>query len=138
MTNSPRRITDAAKKMSDIVNGQVVAQPFEVIIRSFMAFKMADGSSDGVLYGSRQTAIDHQLSPNECLYISMRSAPGGMMPLEAQTLLDYYRMQYDAGGRVATQSRGEMIIPLGREEVALHCAKFLQESGYTIDRYRKD
>lgn len=143
MTHHPRRAKsvetpgDAARRIADIVNAQAVAQPFDVLVRSWMAFKLSDGTSDGVLYDSRPDAIRHQSNESECLYLCLREAPGGMLPMQAQALINFHRMAYDAGGRVTHPSDRQMIMPLAREDVMSQYRRLLRSSGHSFDRYRE-
>ena len=93
-------ITDAAKRMSDRINLMLIAQPWEILKTSWMAFKLEDGDSDGVLYDTRQDAIDHQLHENLCAYFFLRTALGGVPLRDCQLFLDMHRYVYDNGGRM--------------------------------------
>lgn len=88
-------------RMVDIVNARVVFTPFDQLARSWMAFKLEDGSSDNVLYDTRQDAVDHQLHETMCVYLCMRQAMGGMSAKDAQLFLNLHRQIYDAGGRMS-------------------------------------
>lgn len=136
-------ITDAAKRMSDIVNGIIVAQPFEVITRSWMAFQLADGESDGELYDSLPDARKHQVDETRCCYLTLRSSPGGMSPKEAQVFLDWHRAAYDAGFRLQDpdtpkEMQTPLVMPLPREELSRQLAKLITRSGQKIDRYHQN
>lgn len=102
-------ITDAAKRMSDRLNLMLIAQPWEILKTSWMAFKLADGDSDGVLYDTREDAIKHQLHENLCAYFFMRTALGGVTARDCQLFLDVHRQVYDAGGRL-TEPRTPQVI----------------------------
>jgi hypothetical protein len=87
--------SDAAKRIADVMTLHSV---YGGKTGSWLAFTLADGTTDGVLYDSRSACISHQLHESYCLYIQL--VPGGMQPKEAQALLDAYRAIYDAGMRV--------------------------------------
>lgn len=128
---------DAAKRISATVNAQAVAQPFEVLVRSWMAFKLSDGTSDGVLYDSRADAIAHQSDERTCLYLCLREAPGGMLPMQARALIRFHRMVYDAGGRVTHPSDRQLIMPLANEDLMSQYRRLLRTSGHPLNRYRE-
>lgn len=92
-------ITDAAKRMHERINLMLIAQPWEVLKTSWMAFKLEDGDSDGVLYDTREDAIKHQLHENLCAYFFLRTALGGVPLRDCQLFLNIHRQVYDAGGR---------------------------------------
>jgi hypothetical protein len=82
-------ITDAAKRMADRLN-------------------LMD--SDGVLYDTRQDAIDHQLHENLCAYFFMRTALGGVNLRDCQLFLNIHRQVYDAGGRFSEPRTPQFIM----------------------------
>jgi hypothetical protein len=91
-------ITDAARRMSDRINLWIVAQPWDVLKNSWVAIRLANGGTDGVLYDTRQDAISHQLDERHCAYFSFRTALGGVNARDCQLFLDVHRQVYDAGG----------------------------------------
>jgi len=103
-------ITDAAKRMSDRVNLMLIAQPWEILKTSWMAFKLVDGDSDGVLYDTREDAVKHQLHENLCAYFFMRTALGGVPVRDCQLFLDLHRHVYDNGGRMADVKAPQVIM----------------------------
>jgi hypothetical protein len=91
--------SDAAKRLADNVNARIVFTPFDQLTRSWMAFKLEDGSTDGTLYDSREDAISHQVDEKLCAYICMRQCLQGISYRDADLFLKMHRMVYDAGGR---------------------------------------
>jgi hypothetical protein len=85
--------------MSDRINLMVLSHPWDTLCNSWMAFKLADGDSDGVLYDTRQDAIRHQLHETMCAYFHMRNGMGGANVRDCQLFLNVHRQVYDAGGR---------------------------------------
>lgn len=141
--NGPTEISDAAKRMSDIVNGITVAQPWEVRTRSWLAFRLEDGESDGELYDSLPDARNHQADEKLCCYLTLRSAINGMDPKEAQVFLDFHRMAYDAGFRMTdpdapTSQQRTLVMPLPREELSRQMKRLMDRSGKSISRYRDE
>jgi hypothetical protein len=66
----------------------------------WMAFSLADGSSDGQLYDSKRDAVRHQSNEFQCAYISFRNLLGGATPHECVRVLNFTRDAYDAGFRL--------------------------------------
>lgn len=141
--SEPVAITDAAKRMSDIINGIIVAQPWEVVTRSWMAFQLVDGESNGELYDSLPAARRYQSDETRCCYVTLRSSPGGMTPREAQAYLDFHRSAYDAGFRMADPDAPDdmqmpLVMPLPREVLHNQLARLMNRSGQRIDRYHQN
>ena len=93
------RNKDAAKRFADTVAlHQLALTKDEILARRFIAVRLADGGTDGVVYDSRESAIRAQTnSPSRCGYFQI--------PLErwsvetCDTLLWYVRATYDGGHR---------------------------------------
>lgn len=114
--------SDAARRMADIVNGYLVAIPWEQLCRQFLAVRLADGGSDGVLYDSRRDAVRHQLHEQLCCYVAFRNIAAGISPREAEAFIGWNRAAYDAGFRLPDPddlSGGpELIAPVAREDLS--------------------
>lgn len=91
---------DAGKRMSDALNMYRANMPWEWVRDKWMAFRLSDGASDGVLYDSKREAVAHQLHEFQCCYISFRNLMGGATPLGCMTFLNFTRDAYDAGFRL--------------------------------------
>jgi hypothetical protein len=104
--------SDAAKRIADAMTLHSVHGGKT---GSWLAFSLSDGYSDGVLYDSRNAAVDHQLHESLCLYVQL--VPGGMQPREAEELLKAYRHIYDAGFRVHGPEDHTPAIPIRNEAV---------------------
>lgn len=94
--------------MRDIIAlHQMVLTRDEILAKRFVAIRLSDGGSDGVVYETREDAIKHQLHETLCGYIQI--------PLErwseqtCDLLLWYVRKRYDAGYRAAPDR--QLIIP---------------------------
>lgn len=87
-------ISDAARHCSEAVNDAVHNGG------SFMwvAIRLSDGKSDGIIYPTKQDAVNHQLWEFQCAYIKV--PPMGMQPAEAERYLAIHRKLYDAGARL--------------------------------------
>jgi hypothetical protein len=87
--------------MSGHINCMVVARPWDELQSGWMAFRLSDGFSDGVLYDCRHDAIRFQLHEQQCAYWCFRQGMGGVGERDCQLFLDLHRSVYDAGGRMA-------------------------------------
>lgn len=101
--------SDAARRATDIINTHIAALGASCYGR-WVALRLSDGSSDGVVYDTKQAAIDHQLHETQCMYISIPL--GGAREHEIQRFLDMNRQLYDRGYRLvdpATMSNHPLI-----------------------------
>ena len=109
--------SDAARRCSDAVNLHLVALGHEAV-RRWVAIRLIDGGSDGVLYDTKRDAVRHQAHEQRCAYVCV--APGGMSPCAAESYLATHRKLYDAGFRLADPDAphgGRQVIPrLTRED----------------------
>lgn len=133
-------ISDAAKRMSDIINGKAIAHPFDELVSSWMAFKLSDGSSDGNLYPSRADAERHQIDPDNCAYVSMRDSAKGMSARSAQAYLTYCRMAHDNGFKLPDPERRNrsrhILTPLSSQDWRSQISRLLAANGKPITRYK--
>jgi hypothetical protein len=87
-------------------------------VGKWMAFSLADGSTDHELYPRKQDAVRHNDEFRHC-FISLH--PGGMSACEAEIMLQFHRKAYDAGFRLAdpdAKSGGRDLIPrISREDI---------------------
>jgi hypothetical protein len=87
-------LKEAGKRMADALNLHVVAgQSFG----RWVAVRLEDGSSDGVLYDSRGDAIRHQVHETQCWYEALK--PASYTADECALTLAYARAAYDSGWR---------------------------------------
>src|ERR1700751_5305891 len=68
--------TDAAKRMADTINLKIISHTWDELVNGYMAFKLADGTSDNVLYDSHAVAARHT-DETQCGYFCFRSGMGG-------------------------------------------------------------
>lgn len=112
---------DSAKRLSGIVNSMVIIHPLEVVLNSWIAISLKDGSTDGVLYDTRADAVRHQYHETQCAYLSLRGAPAGMPVEEAHVYLKFHRDAYDAGYVFTDPERPnggmDMRMPIANEDV---------------------
>jgi hypothetical protein len=107
-------LREAGKRMSDILNLALVCHGPAVTGR-WMAFKLADGSGDNVVYDTRADAIRHQFHETTAWYEQMR--PKGWSADECALTLLYARAAYDAGWRPERETPAP-ILPVRLEDKA--------------------
>lgn len=107
--------SDAAQRVSDAVGRQLANHGAAAYFR-WVAVRLADGSSDGVLYDARADAHRHQFSPERCAYVQI--PPTGMNAREAESYLRFARFAYDTGYRMPDPETPEPIMPLRREAMS--------------------
>jgi hypothetical protein len=90
--------SDAAKRVSDQWKLHRVALGNNAIGKWFAA-RLADGTSDGVLYDTKQDAIRHQ-HHNEVYFAFICIAPTDISVCDADVYLRTLREMYDAGIRM--------------------------------------
>jgi len=95
-------VDDAAKRAYDQVRLRAVFTDWGTRMNSpYMAIRLSDGDSDGVMYESKLTAVRHQLHERQCAYFSFRHAPDGFAsPRDAAVFLAFHRAAYDNGFRL--------------------------------------
>lgn len=104
---------DAGRRMSEAIQLAVVFHPLGERAGAFMAFALADGSTDHALYPSKNSAIDHQHGREaDYAYICLRNFPGGLRPKDAQLILNLHRYAYDHGQRFYDRDSPSLIMPL--------------------------
>lgn len=102
---------EAGKRMADALNAHVVFTAGS--FGRWVAIRLEDGSSDGVLYDTRADAIRHQLHDTLCWYEPIR--PSSYSPDECALLLVYARAAYDAGWRPERDAPAP-ILPVRHED----------------------
>lgn len=90
--------SDSAKRFADCWNLHRVASG-SLAAGQWIAVKLADGSSDGVLYASRRAAVAYQ-HHDEQFYAFVRLMPSSMSVCQAASLLRWHREAYDRGWRL--------------------------------------
>jgi hypothetical protein len=108
-------ITDAARRMTDAVTLAIMSNDPAYTARGWMAFKLEDGSSDHVVYPSKQVAIQHVSNEYLYCYLCLNRCMAGMPVKDAQLWLDLHRHVYSHGGRL-TDPVTDIIMPVAREQ----------------------
>lgn len=105
---------EAGKRMADVLNDAVIANGLAATGR-WMAFRLDDGSSDGVIYDTRDDAIRCQFHETVCHYELLK--PRGYGADECALTLIYARAAYDAGWRPSREAPAP-IMPVRIEDRA--------------------
>lgn len=106
------KFSEAAHRFADIHNMHIFADKSN--IGHWIAVRLSDGGTDGVVYDHRRDAVRHQLDEKLCCYVKIH--PGGMTPKEADGILRFYRFAYDNGFRVTDPEGPETILPSTNED----------------------
>lgn len=109
--------TDAGKRVADEYALHRLADEYGHIGKWF-AVRLTDGTSDHVLYESKQSAVQHQ-HHNEDFYAFIQVGPWGMSARDADAFLAVQRRMYDAGLRMADPdsiSGGKEVIKRATQE----------------------
>jgi len=103
------KLKDCAKRACDIVNAYYTTVEWVDLKDKFVAIRLEDGGSDGVLYDNKRDAVRHQRNEQQCAYVCFRNlGPTGARPREMAIYLQYNREAYDNGFRLTDpdDSRG--------------------------------
>lgn len=91
------RHSDEAKRASDAVNLHLAVLGFQAM-RRWVAIRLSDGGSDGVLYDNRRDAVRHQLDERLCAYVCL--PPTQFSVCSAEAFLSFHRKAYNSGFRL--------------------------------------
>jgi hypothetical protein len=105
------QISDASKRMADVINSLVSFLGPWGVAGKWIAVRLRDGGTDGVLYDTRADAIKHQIDERFCMYVCMTTVMEGAKPLDCAITLEYYRQAYDAGMRLHEPEAPQLIMP---------------------------
>ena len=104
-------VTDPAKRISDTINLHITFNRAWEIHTKWIAFALADGSSDGALYDSFTDATSHQRYPERNAYMCFRSVMGGANPRDCQLWLEMERHAAEARLALHEDNAPRLIIP---------------------------
>jgi len=93
-------IIDAAKRASDAINKAIVENGFDMVTHKWLAIRLSDGGTDGVLYDTKRDAVRRQSNEFQCAYVALRNLRQGAKPEEMARFLQFNRDAYDAGFRL--------------------------------------
>ena len=102
---------DHALRCADQVNIHVLAGGYG----RWIAIRMSDGGTDGILYDSKADAVRYQLHETQCCYLVCPSVP--MTPREAQVYVEYNRQLYAQGLRMPYPEAPSAMPPIRMENV---------------------
>lgn len=107
---------DAAKRFADtIALHQTVLSRDELIAKRYIAVALSDGSTDGVVYDTRNDAMRHQKG-HPALYLYFQIPFERLSVHACDSLLWYVRGVYDAGYRPRLEE-AELVIPNSIEDI---------------------
>lgn len=125
-------IDDAAKRAFDVIRGMVCFTTWDTRVRDtpFVALRLSDGGSDGVLYQTKRDAVRHQLHETLCAYFSFKTAPTGFASVkDAAIFLAWNRAAYDAGFRLPDPDDAsggpDLIMPSSEEHLHNQLARLI-------------
>jgi|ERR1700733_56399 len=91
-------ITEAGKRMANIVNNVRTSHDWDDVKNGWMAFKLEDGSCDGTIYDNKNDAVWYlRNKADKYFYLSLRQCMHGMTENEATRVLAMTRVQSDRG-----------------------------------------
>jgi hypothetical protein len=93
-------LVEAGKRVSDSLNQKLHDFGWWEIKRKWMAFRLQDGTSDGVMYDTKRDAVRHQANEFHCAYIRFVGLASGANPRECAVFLKYNRDLYSKGFRM--------------------------------------
>jgi hypothetical protein len=105
--------SDAARRISDAMTLHLLADG-DGNFGKWLAFRLSDGTSDGVVYDDPVVAADAQLHYQQCAYLQIHR--GGISARAAAVMLAYYRAVYDAGNlppALVAYQRAKLLRPGG-------------------------
>ncbi len=105
---------DAAKRASDAIRLHLLADR-DRAIHSWVAIRLSDGGTDGILYDRKAQAVRHQLHEYQCAYVYI--PPDGMNPRAAEVFLRFHRYLYDSGFRLADPDKDLEVVMPNRSEL---------------------
>jgi len=97
----PQALLDKGKRASDIVNTYISGMPFDEIKTKYIAIRLSDGGSDGVLYDTKQDAVKHQVHEMQCAYVCLNNLRAGSTPRDMAIFIKFNRDAYYKGFRLA-------------------------------------
>lgn len=97
MDISDPQLMSAAKRVADAINVRMTFTSWADLAHQWMAFRLSDGGSDGVVYEHRIDAVRHQLHETQCMYICFKDLVGGAKAHEIAHVILFHRAAYEGG-----------------------------------------
>ncbi len=91
---------DAGRRAADAINKHIHNQGWWEIRHKWIAIRIADGTSDGVLYDTKRDAVRHQHDEFTCAYLCYKGLAQGAKDTDAAILIKFHRDMYKAGFRM--------------------------------------
>jgi hypothetical protein len=98
--------SDAARRCADHVTVRALIAGNT---GKWVAIRLSDGDSDGVVYDTWRDAVRHQLHETQCCYIKI--PPDGMTPVQAERYMNIHRALYDGGHRLVDPEAFGAVMP---------------------------
>lgn len=95
-----QELLDAGKRASDILNVYIVHSRWDDIKTQFMAIRLSNGGSDGILYENKRDAIKHQIHEHQCAYVCFNELRGGASARDMAIYIKFNRDAYANGMRL--------------------------------------
>ena len=95
-----KELLDAGKRASDILNVYIVHMRWDDIKTRFVAIRLSDGGSDGVIYDNKRDAINHQLHEQQCAYVCFNELRAGASARDMAIYIKFNRDAYANGMRL--------------------------------------
>lgn len=95
-----QELADIGRKVSDHLNMVRLFHDWDDIKDKWMAFRLSDGGTDGVVYETRKDAVSYQFHEQWCAYISFANLVGGAVPRECAIFMKFTRDAYKGGMRL--------------------------------------
>lgn len=91
---------DAGRRGADAINEHIRMQGWWEIRHRWIAIRLADGTSDGVLYDTKRDAVRHQSNEFLCAYLCYKGLAQGAKDKDCAILIKFHRDMYKAGFRM--------------------------------------
>lgn len=94
-----KQITDAGQRAADVINEHISKEGLVNCIGWWVALRLSDGGSDGVMYDTHEACVYHQLHETMCAYVQIR--PDTNNPRELSRYLAICRKVYASGHKLS-------------------------------------
>ena len=111
MKETPQQEIDAARRCADTITG-LLAEHKENAFGKWVAVRLSDGGTDGIMYDTKQEAVRFQIHEMLCAYVCI--LPTGMPIDDALDFLRINRKLYAAGMRISDPDR-HVQMPMRKE-----------------------
>lgn len=98
--NITTELFDAGKRAADAINEAIRREGWWELRHRWIAIRIQDGTSDGVIYDTKQDAVRHQKDEFTCAYLCFKGLSGGARDTECAIMIKFHRDMYKAGFRM--------------------------------------